>query len=188
MSYSPDYDHWKKFDTLRIEDVAALMKVIDPRAVGDIVVNGHGDVLDLSYEEAQIISALEAGLVRSFPASVASPNGHTKILKQELLPWLRSRGFVDLADQISGPTQVPDGMAKLDDPARRLAALRALGGSVQKVGTDWKFRGIKELVAQEKAAGNARSDEKTIRADLRRAAEDEQSARRAGFCDGLGQR
>lgn len=63
MTHSPDYDYWKNFDTLRIADVAALMNVIDPRAVGDIVVNVHGDGVDLSYEEAQLIAALEAGFL-----------------------------------------------------------------------------------------------------------------------------
>lgn len=190
MTYSPDYDYWKNFDTLRIADVAALMKVIEPTAVGEIVVNGHGDGVDLSYEEAQLIAALEAGLVRSFPASVASPNGHTKILKQELLPWLRSRGFVDLADQISGPSQNPSVEGELPDPQRRLAALRALGGTVRfnkKQNFGWKFTLISKLRAQEVAAGKARSSEKTIRADLHDAADAERAAKASGSFPGFAQ-
>lgn len=76
-------------------------------------------------------------------------------------------------------------MVVVPDPERRLAALRALGGTAKwKRGRDgiqaWQFKGIQKLVAQEKANERKRSDEKTIRDDLREAAEDESMARRIG--------
>lgn len=76
-----------------------------------------------------------------------------------------------------------------DDPARRLARLRELGGSVKRRSNgEWGFTKITRLAAEEKAQGHSRSDEKTIRLDLKEAAQNEFEARRAGFCDGLGQR
>lgn len=74
------------------------------------------------------------------------------------------------------------------DPERRLARLRALGGSYKYVRGGWKFIGIKELVRSEKDEGRKRSDEKTIRADLKDAAQAERDAKSAGFGAGLGQR
>lgn len=74
------------------------------------------------------------------------------------------------------------------DPERRLALLRALGGSATYKRDEWKFKGITALVASEKSERRKRSDEQTIRADLREAAQNELEAKRAGFGSGLGQR
>lgn len=70
----------------------------------------------------------------------------------------------------------------------RLELLRSLGGSARYSQGEWKFKGILALVKREKAAGRNRSDEKTIRGDLKEAAEDERQAKAAGFGSGLGQR
>ncbi len=74
------------------------------------------------------------------------------------------------------------------DPERRLALLRALGGSATYKRNEWKCKGITALVASEKSDRRKRSDEQTIRADLREAAQNELEAKRAGFGSGLGQR
>ncbi len=74
------------------------------------------------------------------------------------------------------------------DPERRLARLRALGGCARYKRNEWKFTGMAVLVASEKSEGRARCDEKTIRADLKEAAQNELEAKRAGFGSGLGQR
>ncbi len=74
------------------------------------------------------------------------------------------------------------------DPERRLALLRELGGRAIYCNGDWAFRGISKLVASEKAQGSSRSDEKTIRADLKEAAQNELDEKRAGYFSGLGQR
>lgn len=74
------------------------------------------------------------------------------------------------------------------DPERRLSLLRSLGGTAKYSRSEWKFTGIKALVDSEKSDGRKRCDEKTIRADLKEAAQNERDAKRAGFADGLGQR
>lgn len=79
------------------------------------------------------------------------------------------------------------GAVPAPDPERRLARLRALGGNAtfsNRQG-EWKFTGIKALVDAERNEGRKRRDEKTIRADLREAAEAEREAKRAGPFDGL---
>lgn len=74
------------------------------------------------------------------------------------------------------------------DPERRLARLRALGGDAIYRRGEWKITGISALVASEKGEGRKRCDEKTIRADLKEAAESEREAKRANAFSGLGQR
>ena len=81
------------------------------------------------------------------------------------------------------PTAGPDSSAvraethERPDPERRLAALRALGGQAKWKRQGWRFTGIAKLVEQE--SGRARNTEKTIRADLREAAEAERDANRS---------
>ena len=77
----------------------------------------------------------------------------------------------------------------LPDHERRLARLRELGGSAKYSRGAWTFSAISKLVKSEKAEGRKRSDEKTIRADLREAADNEREAKRTGvFEHGLGSR
>lgn len=78
--------------------------------------------------------------------------------------------------------------AQTPDPERRLARLRTLGGEAKYAQGKWHFTGIKKLVEIEKFEDRNRSDEKTVRADLKQAANEEREAKRAGFGNGLGQR
>lgn len=76
----------------------------------------------------------------------------------------------------------------MPDPERRLKALRSLGGNAIYKNSKWRFTGIEELVQSEKAANRTRTDVKTIRSDLKEAAQSEREARRAGHFDAMGQR
>lgn len=80
------------------------------------------------------------------------------------------------------------GASTTPDPERRLARLRELGGNATYKRGEWKITGILALVASEKSENRKRSDEKTIRADLKEAAENEREAKRANAFSGLGQR
>lgn len=104
-----------------------------------------------------------------------------------------------LADEYCAPEDAPQaatpapvaGIATnsaTPDPERRLARLRALGGDAIYRRGEWKITGISALVASEKGEGRKRCDEKTIRADLKEAAENERDAKRANAFAGLGQR
>ncbi len=64
------------------------------------------------------------------------------------------------------------------DPERRLDDLRKLGGDMNWRKMRWRIKGIKKLVALEKANGRSRSDEKTVRLDLKEAAEAESLAKK----------
>ncbi|PUE39187.1 hypothetical protein [Limnohabitans sp. Hippo3] len=86
------------------------------------------------------------------------------------------------------PAVVSDSNCAPQDPERRLARLRSLGGHATYKRGEWKFTGITALVKAEKSEERKRSDEKTIRDDLREAAQNELDAKRAGVFDRLGQR
>ena len=82
---------------------------------------------------------------------------------------------------------VEAGTVEAPDPKRRLDALLALGGTTKHRNGEWRFTGMAALVKSEK--GRKRSDEKTIRGDLKEAAQAERDAKQAGaFVNGLGQR
>jgi hypothetical protein len=89
---------------------------------------------------------------------------------------------VEAAGASNGTTE------QAQDPERRLALLRALGGSADYARGTWRFKGMAALVTREKSDGYRRCDEKTIRADLNKAAQAEREAKSAGPFNGLGQR
>jgi hypothetical protein len=89
------------------------------------------------------------------------------------------RGYVGTAGAASSlpSTQVEP------DPQRRLARLRALGGSAKFRQGKWRFTKIGELVAEEERAGRKRSDQKTVHGDLCDAADAEAADKRRGHFD-----
>ena len=153
-----------------------------------------GDAEKTAEVLRQITLAFDAGELGGF-----LPREHRHILFTELTVWpdcppmaadspLRHWVPDAPAKPLAAPGVGIDSNSTTPDPERRLALLRALGGSATYRRNEWKFTGIAALVASEKSEGCKRSDEKTIRADLKEAAQNEREARRAGFGAGLGQR
>lgn len=94
-------------------------------------------------------------------------------------------GYLAAREQIGDPVikisiEKPKGQSDgQSEPERRLLALRDLGGEAKWWKGKWKFKGIKKLVAQEKNVEHrSRSDEKTVRLDLKEAAEAESLAKK----------
>ena len=151
-----------------------------------------GDAEKTAEVLRQITLAFDAGELGGF-----LPREHRHILFTELTVW---PDCPPMAADSPLRHWVPDAPAKpqaapgvgidstTPDPERRLARLRALGGDVIYKRGEWKITGISALVASEKGEGRKRSDEKTIRADLKEAAENERDAKRANAFAGLGQR
>ncbi len=188
MSTLPNFDYWKRFATLRVWEVATLMNGIDPNVLGDVV-DKDGDGLDLSIEERMLTSAISVGALVAPHLGTQVPTNQTDIAVTSLGPWLRSHGLADLADALeadpANDNVAPPMTSAQADPERRLAALRALGGTAKwkrsrDGGQKWTFTKIGALANQEATAGHSRSDEKTIRKDLSEAAEAENIARRSG--------
>ncbi|ART49129.1 hypothetical protein [Acidovorax carolinensis] len=148
----------------------------------------------LKFEDV-IKKAVYGGLLQprdpstSLPVRMAAPTSVVTVA--DLAQFLADmQCSVRIGAAEARPAPVADGASNdtAPDPERRLALLRALGGSATYRRNEWKFTGITALVAIEKSEGRKRSDEQTIRGDLREAAQNELEARRAGFGAGLGQR
>lgn len=179
-----NFERWGRYDTLKVSEVASMMRGLDPDAVaaGRVVVDDEGHQPDLAHEERMLTSAVRLGRIQSIPPNSSSPNSDTHIDVDSLIPWLYRLGYDDLVNGLGGlPQTCAIPMVTGTDAQRRLADLRAMGGQATQVrGRGWKFSGIKGLVAAEKQAGKKRSDEKTIRADLKDAAQAEADAKSAG--------
>ena len=99
----------------------------------------------------------------------------------DVLAWKTRRDEIARLRQELYALDYPDPATQAEpDPARRLRALRDLGGSVQGFRGNWEIKRIGELEHNEKAERRPRSDQKTIRGDLIKAAEDESEATSAG--------
>ena len=156
---------------------SALLEAASSRAL--VVRNPHTDLPKTD------------GDVRAFYELVTPSDVNAWLEKQDApYRWSVARPEVKPEPQAGTSAPVADSASNdaTPDPERRLALLRALGGSATYRRNEWKFTGIAALVASEKSEGCKRSDEKTIRADLKEAAQNEREARRAGFGAGLGQR
>ena len=120
---------------------------------------------------------------------------NTPIRQTDANKWLQSiDAGLELTYPYAGdnaqPQAVPVEAApewEAPDPKRRLDALLALGGTIKHRDGEWRFTGMTALVKSEK--GRKRSDEKTIRGDLKEAAQAERDEKQAGvFLNGLGHR
>ena len=153
-----------------------------------------GDAEKTAEVLRQITLAFDAGELGGF-----LPREHRHILFTELTVWPDCPPMAAdsplrhwVPDAPAKPQAAPgvgiDSNSTTPDPERRLARLRALGGDAIYRRGEWKITGISALVASEKGEGRKRCDEKTIRADLKEAAESEREAKRANAFSGLGQR
>lgn len=153
----------------------------------------HGNAEEVELWLSMLIADTETGklaVVKSWVEGQSScPGGFSfvrsphewRVLHHAFRNWTAAGGIVLPAENDGALPPV----AAISDPERRLARLRELGGDAKKVRDEWKFSGMVKLVASEKALGRKRSDDKTIRADLKEAAEAEREAKAAGHFDGL---
>jgi len=86
-------------------EVAALMKDVAPDMLSDIVINEQGDTLDLTVEERLIMSAIAVGEIESCQAGKAVPNSLTEVTLRSLIPWLRKRAYVELANDLQSANE-----------------------------------------------------------------------------------
>jgi len=109
------------------------------------------------------------------------PVGDYRVKRATVEAWLSRAQQAAIGEQASATATPSDG-------ERRLDQLRLLGGSAKYVKGAWTFTGIGKLVVKEKDEDRPRHSEKTIRADLKEAAQAEHDAKRAGNFERLGQR
>jgi hypothetical protein len=182
-----DYQYWGNLLAIEIWEAAALMGGYEPRqiALGEIVVNDDGDCPDLSDEQRTLFSAVAIGQLEGFPSQISNSPLKTQIPTASFISWLRGVSMDALADALATrPAHHSHESSNAEAEARRrLSLLRKLGGSINRTsgsGSKWKIKGISKLAHAESSEGKARSSEKTIRADLIKAAELERDANRVG--------
>lgn len=152
----------------------------------------NGDVIRLAADREEAVLTMftshDGNLVRPSPPWRVELK-HLRFKAQHVM---RVAEIINKAAQPQAATPAPVAdiatNSTTPDPERRLARLRALGGDAIYRRGEWKITGISALVASEKGEGRKRCDEKTIRADLKEAAESEREAKRANAFSGLGQR
>lgn len=117
-STSTNFDYWRRFPSIQIWEVAALVQGFDPRAIADVAVRDPDDPTstcgvppDLSSEIKWLISAVNAGGLLTAPVGALAPNDETWLLKTSLVPWLRAQGEVYLADELDTSSQINESTA-----------------------------------------------------------------------------
>lgn len=124
---------------------------------------------DVSEKELKVRDAL-TGRLHSFPIGQALLDSVVKV--SDLRAYAADFGigirFASPETTRAAQPTVPE-----PDSTRRLRKLRELGGRVQWFEGDWKIIGINELEARERAEGRPRVSQKTIRTDLKEAAQAE---------------
>ena len=106
--FDPNYKYWGKFDTLTIWQASVLMHGVEPQTSHsyveqpDDLADPYGEPGELSTEQALLRSAIAAGIL-SPCGPVAQPiTTQTEIRTSQLIPWLREKGYKELADGLSG--------------------------------------------------------------------------------------
>lgn len=161
-----------------------------------VMENGHGHEDDW---KAEFLSAAKDGELTIHDycsGSRVEPILFSKVKTEEFQRYLLKHHGHDLLamscqpgstfDQAKASPAMMTTVNEQSEAVRRLTLLRSLGGSCKYARGEWKFTGMAKLVAKEKTDGYKRSDEKTIRADLKEAAQEEREAKSAGFATGLG--
>jgi hypothetical protein len=97
---SPNFADWRRFATLKVWEIAALMQGFDPRALTDVT-DGEGNALDLSDEQRMLTCAIAAGKMTALPPAPAILNSSTEIIVAELVVWLKSNDWGELAAALS---------------------------------------------------------------------------------------
>jgi hypothetical protein len=175
---------WSTVDELKPREVLlAFMQHMDPAMPAQPPKGFYwGRVLSEFRHGSQVI---QPAMLDSSPV----PESTKRVSSDEIWALFEKAKTGTVApDQAAATVSAVLNSDAMSDPMRRLALLRTLGGTAKYSKSEWTFTGIKALVVAEKADGRMRCTEKTIRADLKKAAQAERDATRAGAFDGLGQR
>ena len=145
--------------------------------------------------DAIATGALTPIAIRSIDAvKLHGSDGEIRFKPADAIAWVASRGcFPDFPfsteprkPAMGSSTAEVEHSGPIGDQSRRLRLLRELGGDVKWMGGEWSITGLSELIKREKADARARTSDKTVREDLKKAAQEEREQRRGGamFHDG----
>jgi hypothetical protein len=99
-SHSINFEHWRRFSTLKIWEVAALIQGLEPRCL-DQFVNADGDGPDLADDIRALRAATDADQLLASRQTGTSADDDTELRVDSLIPWLRDRGYDELAGNLA---------------------------------------------------------------------------------------
>lgn len=118
--FRPVYSFWAMFDTLKIRDIAPLMYGVEPRVLSDFTVRdpeypklSRGISPDFSDFERMVIAGIAAGTLRACGTTEVGISNNTDVVIATLIPWLRTKNFLELADGLSSISVPPMGRGEL---------------------------------------------------------------------------
>lgn len=162
-----------------------LKSTIDRQSEGFYTINEAAQIwadaigTDPKMQRKKLWKEIERGRLTAFDEADKFETLEFSKVKYSCL--VREADLIEIGVFLKMPAKAP-----APDPVRRLNMLRAFGGTVKYKDCDWTFTGIKKLVQSEKEAGHKRSDVKTIRKDLKEAAQAERDAKKAEPFDRIG--
>ena len=118
IATNTNFDYWRKVATIKISEVALMMYGYDPRArgLGYMPVDQHDQEMDLSDDHRLLTSAVLTNELEAVAGSATQPSPQTHLTKSSLIPWLRSRGYDELADglEMRDPNSLPSSASARD--------------------------------------------------------------------------
>lgn len=187
---SADWNLWADMEEVQLWQAVALSLDIEPNSLPGLDFRPIvGDPFDDCPDEFK--RRLKLAVSKFYDANTEIRLSSLREWAEQLKnPWTFPEDFPEHQPTIkeaakSAPIAAQNAADPTPDPERRLTLLRKLGGSYKYARGEWKFTGIAALVANEKDNGFKRCTEKTIRADLKEAAQAEIDAKTAGVFDDL---
>ena len=96
MCSKPNYNFWRKFATLPLWKIAAMMKDLDPDVLHDVV-DRNGDGPDLSAEIEMLKSAVQTQSIQRSDSEVYGRSDLEQVVAASAITWLRSHGYSQVA-------------------------------------------------------------------------------------------
>ena len=151
-----------------------LRMVLEERTLPAVVVGPHGGVQALRFAGLSSHHVHRTGVVTVVGGGVV---GNLRFKGTDIAKTQKRAAAAKAPASQATVSTPPASIVTLPDHERRLKRLRELGGDAVYKNGEWKFPRITALEEEERAAGRMRVSQKTIREDLRRAAQEERDAR-----------
>lgn len=101
--YSPNFTYWSQLDAYSVDEATILMRGVDPRAFHEYAegspgsASSHGESPDLTDGRRLVQSGVQSGKL-----TATQDDKGMYINKMSFLPWLKEKGFHDLATHLKG--------------------------------------------------------------------------------------
>lgn len=95
--HSPNFDRWRELPSLKLWEVAAMIRGVDPHSMPDVT-DARGEPVDLSHELRSLTSAVDIGELHPVSPGNALASSQTEVRKVDVIAWLRCYGHHGVAN------------------------------------------------------------------------------------------